>query len=243
MATGTSIAFLTKRLTDIGRHDLLQAVQDGLISTYAAAVEAGLVMRQGVTGTGNKGPAQRRRLTLDALARKHGRDAELRPAEAQDLTLGPSPYLGSCFASRETMRAVWEAHRDGLLARANPGRRPQAYYEFDWPHGPRPPLDTERSTLWRLGLLTEAEREVLQREWREEFDRASEPDFAICKPWPEALLEGAKARREHLDWADVPHELRRRWTAARRRRVASAERKTRSKERKRRAKVKTFMSR
>jgi hypothetical protein len=140
----------------------------------------------------------------------------LDPAELQELQLGPSPHLGSRFRTREELRAAWEASREELLRRAQPGRRPQAYYEFEW-EGARPPYDLERSTLWRLGLVSEAERTVLETEWREEFDRAQAPGFVEYEN--SGIVTGARARRLYYAWADIPRELQRRW---RRRQRAAA---------------------
>jgi hypothetical protein len=111
--------------------------------------------------------------------------------------------MGSYFASREALAAAWTAMRDELLGRANPGRRPQGYYEFEF-DGPRPQYDEERSTLWRMNLLSAEEKVVLEVEWKEEFQKARGM--------------GARERHEHLEHHDVPLELVEAWTAAARRR-------------------------
>src|SRR5262249_44093296 len=55
----TSVAYLRKRLADVGRQDLLDAAEAGLISTFAAAEEAGLVRRRGGLGTGSPNATKR----------------------------------------------------------------------------------------------------------------------------------------------------------------------------------------
>jgi hypothetical protein len=67
---GTSVSYLTKRLADVGRHDLLAAVEGGRISAYAAAEMAGLVTRRPITGRGNTNAAKRRRFLFRALMRE-----------------------------------------------------------------------------------------------------------------------------------------------------------------------------
>jgi hypothetical protein len=137
----------------------------------------------------------------------------LSPDEVQELWLGPGPHRGSLFRDREALRAAWEENRAELMRQfGSHGRRPLAFYEFDWRHGPRPPYETERSELWRRGLLTEPECVALEREWYAEFVRCSARDFAIARPWPQGLLTGAAARRAHYRWADIPAELIKRWT-------------------------------
>jgi hypothetical protein len=66
----TSVAYLRKRLTDIGRQDLLDAVNAGAISTFAAAEEAGLIRRQEVLGTGSPNQAKKRAWTLARITRQ-----------------------------------------------------------------------------------------------------------------------------------------------------------------------------
>ena len=67
---GTSVAYLRKRLADIGRHDLLDAAERGLISTFAAAEEAGLVTRREVQGNGSPNQAKKRAWTLARITRQ-----------------------------------------------------------------------------------------------------------------------------------------------------------------------------
>ena len=60
----TSVAYLRKRLADIGRYDLLDAADRGLVSVYACAEEAGLVTRPEVQGNGSPNAAKRRAWSL-----------------------------------------------------------------------------------------------------------------------------------------------------------------------------------
>ena len=60
----TSVAYLRKRLADLGRYDLLDAADAGLVSVYACAEEAGLVTRPEVQGNGSPNAAKRRAWTL-----------------------------------------------------------------------------------------------------------------------------------------------------------------------------------
>jgi len=91
---------------------------------------------------------------------------------------------------------------------ATNGRRPQAWWflgdaaslGLTWPG-----YDRQQSYLFEHNALSETEHEQLLARWRRDFEDA-------------CLLEDAVARRKHLDWADVPHSLRRQWSAARRRR-------------------------
>jgi hypothetical protein len=66
----TSVAYLRKRLTDLKRHDLLDAVDRGEISTYAAAEEAGLVRRREVQGNGSPNQAKARAWALMRITRQ-----------------------------------------------------------------------------------------------------------------------------------------------------------------------------
>jgi hypothetical protein len=206
---------------------LAAAVQAGRLSALTAAVELGWVERAPVTGI-SPNKAKRRELALHALRREglFGTApvdfSDLGYGELQELSIGPG-QMGSCFRDRQELEKAWVAAREELLGRSQPGRRPQAWWQFDAPDGLEyPGHDLERSTLWRLGLLSEAERATLEAEWKAEFDVAHAPDFAIAKAWPEGLVTGARARREHMDWADVPQELRERWRAERRQRPKPA---------------------
>jgi hypothetical protein len=76
----TSVAYLRKRLNDIGRHDLLGAAERGEISTFAAAEEAGLINhRRPVLGTGSPNAAKRRAYALMRITGK----SPLRPLDPE----------------------------------------------------------------------------------------------------------------------------------------------------------------
>ena len=207
--TGVRRDYILRRLERDGRHDLAEAIREGRVSAYTIACELGWTRRaEPISGRTNA--AKRRQHQLRAIA------GELGPGQKMELIYGPSPTMGSYFDSREALQAAWMAVRDELLGRANPGRRPQAFYEFEW-DGPRPAYAVERSTLWRAGVLTEAERVELEREWKMEFEAAQAPDFTLNDGSSE-LLVGDCARAAHYRWADIPDKLVRRWEKAERRR-------------------------
>jgi len=128
--------------------------------------------------------------------------------EAMELWLGPSSQ-GSAFSSGEELLAAWQRGREYVMRMwATNGRRPQAWWflgdaaslGLSWPG-----YHNQQSYLFEHNALSETEHEQLLVGWRRDFEDA-------------CLLEDAVARRKHLDWADVPHSLRRQWQAARRRR-------------------------
>jgi hypothetical protein len=137
-------------------------------------------------------------------------DAEL------DLWLGPGRHE-SPFASEEQRREAWLRHRDRLLGvlPASPGRRPQAWWDYDSPI-PWPGYERERSALWRAGALTEDERVELEAAWRHHFERSHAPGFSVCMG-PGKILSGDRARRAHFRHHDIPRELIKQWSAERRR--------------------------
>jgi hypothetical protein len=105
---------------------------------------------------------------------------QLTASQEQELWLGPSPHLGPLFSDAEHVRAAWFQHRARLLERHGAhGRRPMAWWAFEAPIE-HPGRDRERSTLYQAGLLAEAERAELLRYWREQFDRAHDPNFFCC---------------------------------------------------------------
>src|SRR5262249_36205558 len=132
--------------------------------------------------------------------------------------LGPG-HRGSLFRSEEEMRAAWTQNRDALTKRhAHSGRRPQAWWRFEAADLHYPGYDRERSFLFQRGLLADAERFALLDWWRKEFERAYEPDFFVALG-PGEIIEGARARRVHFRWADIPTFLVETWTAERKRRA------------------------
>jgi len=193
--TGVRRDYILRRLERDGRHDLAEAIREGRVSAYTIACELGWTRRaEPISGRTNA--AKRRQHQLRAIA------GELGPGQKMELIYGPSPTMGSYFDSREALQAAWMAVRDELLGRANPGRRPQAFYEFEF-DGPRPQYDEERSVLWQMNLLSAAERVVLEAEWKEQFQKVRGM--------------GAQERREYLAYHDIPLQLIEAWTARRRR--------------------------
>jgi hypothetical protein len=128
-------------------------------------------------------------------------------SELQELWLGVGPN-GSLFRGEDELRAAWDRGRGAAMRLwANNGRRPMAWWYLEAPGVGLtwPGYDHQQSYLFEHNALSEAECEQLVAGWRRDFEDA-------------CLLEDAVARRKHLDWADVPHSLRRQWAAARRRR-------------------------
>src|SRR5262249_30949427 len=171
---GTSKRYIVDRLKREGETALLAAVEAGKITALTAAVELGWVQRPPVVG---KYPqrAKRRDFQLRAIAD----DGHVTSAQWQELWLGPQPGGKSVFSSRQELVAAWERARERMMASLGPGRRPCAYYEFEYPGGRRPAYAEERSTLWRANLLSDAERTTLEAEWKTEFETAQAPDFTL----------------------------------------------------------------
>jgi hypothetical protein len=227
---GTSRAYFLWRLERDGHAELLAAVAAGRLSARAAAVAAGISKRPPTSQRDvSPGAANRRHRTEWELSRIQPADAAaFTPKEAaalsitappkavaaMELILGPPSNQRSAFGSREQLRRSWEEHREELLQRARPGRRPQAWWEFETLFS-YPGFERERSYLWRADLLSAQERAALEAEWRAEFDRSYGAEFFVAMD--NGILEGADARRAHLAWADVPMELRQQWRGERRR--------------------------
>jgi hypothetical protein len=57
---------------------------------------------------------------------------------------------------------------------------------------------------------------ALTAEWRTQFMRAWQPDFAFVAA-PGEIYQGAVARQKHFAWADIPSALVQQWEAARQR--------------------------
>jgi hypothetical protein len=137
----------------------------------------------------------------------------LSAAAEMELWLGPSPYLPPAFDSDEQRRELWFRHREQLMEQfGSRGRRPRAWWRYEAGDLRHPGRDRERSTLYEANILAEAERAELLAYWREQFDRASAPDFFHCEG-PGRFLHGAAARRAHCRWADIPHALVAAWSA------------------------------
>ena len=196
---GTSATYILGRLRDEGRFDLVDAVETGRLSAFAAGEAAGYVRRPEVLGTGSVNQRRKRQHQLRSLAG----DGTL--SKLQELWLGPHPTTGSLFNSREELVQAWQEHRDEIMRQwGSHGRRPMAWWEFEAGELEHPGYDRERSCLYEHNVLTAAERAELEVTWREAFDRARG--------------KSAKERREAYEFADIPNELIERWQGARRRR-------------------------
>jgi hypothetical protein len=213
---GHSRAYILDRLRRENQTELAAAVEAGTLSAFSAAVQCGWTRRPSTVAAVTH-QARKRQVRLRAI------EGELGPGEKMELIYGPSPAMGSCFDSREALQAAWTAARGELMQRANPGRRAAAFYEFEWPEPHRPPYAEERSTLWRRGMLTEAERITLEAEWKAAFAEAQAPDFTLNDGSGEILV-GDCARAAHYAHHDIPREEIKRWSAAARRRRARQQR-------------------
>ena len=153
--------------------------------------------------------------------RRRPHRAALNATQEMELWLGPG-HSGSAFESDEQRRQAWFRFRDRIMRQwAKGGRRPQGWWWYEasqWGLH-RYPGEYERSVLWETpGVLTEAERIELEREWRREWERCwDDPHFFHCAG-PDKNFTGDEARVRHLVWADVPAELVYRWLAERERR-------------------------
>jgi len=216
MPSGSRRDYILARLERDGRHDLAEAIREGRASAYSIAVALNWTKRAEPIGGGiaSANMAKRRQHQLRRLPGLPGVADGPSLTQLQELRLGPGST--SAFTSREELESAWLWAREQLMASLAPGRRPQAYYEFEF-DGPRPPYDAERSVLWRMGLLSEPEKALLEDEWHREFQRAWKADF--FHHTGDEVLHGIRARRAHYAWADIPAELIEAWTAARRRRA------------------------
>jgi hypothetical protein len=130
-------------------------------------------------------------------------DCPLSVAELGELSWGPAAQ-GSLFQTRQELRAAWDLGRDYLMKHwEGSGRRAAAFHEFEW-QGDPPDYEVERSTLWRAGMLTPAEKVAVEAEWHQQFQWAYSHGYDTSR------------RRQHFKWADIPSELTRRWARQRR---------------------------
>jgi hypothetical protein len=212
---GHSRAYILDRLKRENQTALAAAVEAGTVSAFAAAVQCGWTKRP-PSAAAVTHQARKRQLGFQAI------EGGLSSGQKMELIYGPNSSQGSLFNSREELVQAWADCRDELLERANPGRRPAGFYEFEF-DGRRPPYDTERSVLWRMDLLSETEKATLEAEWKTEFETAQAPDFTLNDGGSE-LLRGDCARAAHYAHHDIPRELVRRWEKAARRRRERAER-------------------
>jgi hypothetical protein len=111
----------------------------------------------------------------------------------------------------------WLKHRDHIMASTRAGSRPEEWWTYE-KQMPQPrDLGDERITLFEMAELTETELAELMPEWREEYERANEPNFSYCTG--HGWLRGEAAKRAQYRWAGIPRALIRKWDAARRRRA------------------------
>jgi hypothetical protein len=209
---GHSRAYILDRLRRENQTDLAAAVERGEVSAFSVAVSLGWTKR----------PPTLAAVTHQARKRRHrfqAIDGDLSAGQKMELIYGPNPAQGSLFNSREELVQAWAACRDELLERANAGRKPAGYYEFEW-EGPRPPYATERSILWRANKLSAEERTELEAEWKVAFQEAQAPDFTLNDG--NGILTGDCARAAHYEHHDIPATLIKRWGTAQRRRERRA---------------------
>jgi hypothetical protein len=215
---GTSRSYLIDRLKRENHVDLAAAVESGALTPFAAAAGLGWVKRRATVATVTH-QARKRQVRFQAIT-----DGDLSAGQKMELIYGPGAS-GSLFRDRGQLESAWAACRDELLERSTAGRRPAIWWELvadslglAWPG-----YFNEQSYLFDHNVLGEEELAEVVAFWRAEFERTYDPDFSYAAA-PGEILHGNAARKSHLDWADVPHSLRRRWSAARRRRERTRER-------------------
>lgn len=93
--------------------------------------------------------------------RRHG----LSMMEQAELMIGPSPRGGSLFADDAARERAWQEHRDELVAKPAPGRRPWAWWRYE--RQTEPPKD-QRAYLGAHGLLRPDELQALTEQAVEE---------------------------------------------------------------------------
>jgi hypothetical protein len=76
-------------------------------------------------------------------------------------------------------------------------------------------ISTDKDNGETPGVLSEEERTMLERQWREDFERSWSPNFSFFSGGK--IYSGDDARELHWLWADLPPELHERWMAARQR--------------------------
>jgi hypothetical protein len=197
---GTSRAYLLRRLREAGRQDLVDAVEARRISARAAAIGLGWLQE-------TKRPAPDKRRSF-ARTQVFGGAGPSRLSILEELWLGPNPFSGSVFHSREELAAAWQQYRGEVMALwGSNGRRPAGWYEFEASPDLHHIYAHERSILYERGLLELDEARRLEFEWRREFDQA------------QTRFRTDAQRRRHYEECDLPDSLRTAWEAERRRRV------------------------
>jgi len=109
----------------------------------------------------------------------------------------------------------WVKHKDQIMAWTRAGSRPEEWWAYE-KQMPQPrDLGDERITLFKMAELTETELAELMPEWREDYEKANEPNFSYCTG--DGWLRGEAAKRAQYRWAGIPRALIRKWDAERRR--------------------------
>jgi|SRR6516165_10863446 len=154
--------------------------------------------------------------TRHVLRRPHR--SPLSFSQMEELWLGVG-HRGPSFESDEHRRAAWFRHREKLMRLwGRDGRRPMGWWCYEAPEkGLRyPGLEHERSILYEEGVLSEAERTMLERQWREDFERSWSPNFSFFSGGK--VYSGDDARELFWIWADLPPPLHEKWMEERERR-------------------------
>jgi hypothetical protein len=114
LRVSTSVAYLRKRLADIGRYDLLEACERGEVSTFACAEEAGLVTRREITGNGSPNQAKKRAWKLAQITRQS--PLASKPENQPEPEISPKPASPKFSQdSRDIIARLVEAGRADLI--------------------------------------------------------------------------------------------------------------------------------
>jgi hypothetical protein len=100
----TSIAYLSKRLRDIGRLDLLEGAERGEFSYHAAAIWAGLIKQREALGNGSPNKGKRAAWAIWKATRQSPTSAQPEPTPAKTVANGhslPRPDLAAALAEWE----------------------------------------------------------------------------------------------------------------------------------------------
>ena len=101
----------------------------------------------------------------------------------------------------------WQRHREQMMAREHPGRRPEEWWTYESPLGALPTSDKPQCLLlYEMGELREDELAALMPERRKDWEHAQEPDFFYCGG-PGKWLEGRAAQKAHYLWAGIPEPV------------------------------------
>jgi hypothetical protein len=126
-------------------------------------------------------------------------------------------YPGIGEQPRPVSRERWERHRERLMARYSPGKRPEEWWEYEAPKPRDPDFDLPESIqLFEMGELTVAELAELMPYWREEYTKAQRRGFSYCLGYDlerrgAVWISGAAARKAHCRWAGIPPAIVKQW--------------------------------